>query len=125
MEPFLKYIAQDLVARFGNKLHKMVLVFPNKRASLFMNEYLAQASNQPVWAPAYISISELFRKFSSVEVPDKIRLVCELYPLYCKLRHLTEQEMSLDRFYSWGNSYFLILTMWIKTWLTQNNSFRI
>ena len=102
MEPFLKYIAQDLVARFGNKLHKMVLVFPNKRASLFMNEYLAQASNQPVWAPTYISISELFRKFSSVEVPDKIRLVCELYPLYCKLRNLTEQEMSLDRFYSWG-----------------------
>ena len=102
METFLNYIAQDLVARFGNKLQKMVIIFPNKRASLFMNEYLAQASDQPVWAPTYITISELFRKFSNIEVPDKIRLVCELYPIYCKLRHLTEQDMPLDRFYSWG-----------------------
>ena len=102
MDTFLKYIAEDLIQRFGNHLQQLVLVFPNKRASLFMNEYLAKASDQPVWAPTYISISELFRKFSNRVVPDKIQLVCELYPIYRHLRELTEENMPLDRFYSWG-----------------------
>lgn len=102
METFLNHIAKDLIRKFQNRLQDIVLVFPNKRASLFMNEFLAQASDKPVWAPSYISISELFRQFSTFEVPDKIRLVCELYPIYRELRHQTEEEMPLDRFYSWG-----------------------
>lgn len=102
MNTFLNYIAKDLIGRFENQLQDIVLVFPNKRASLFMNEFLAQASDKPVWAPSYISISELFRQFSPIQVPDKIRLVCELYPIYRELRRQTEAEMPLDRFYSWG-----------------------
>lgn len=102
MNTFLQHIAQDLVSRFQNQLQQVVMVFPNKRASLFMNEFLAQACERPVWAPKYVSISELFHEFSDIAVPDKIQLVCELYPIYLKLRHQTEQELPLDSFYSWG-----------------------
>ncbi len=65
MEPFLKLVAEDLYDKLGGDLSRTAVVFPNKRAGLFFNEYLASKSDKPVWAPAYITISELFRSFSN------------------------------------------------------------
>ena len=99
METFLKQVASDLHQRKGNDLAHTAIVFPNKRAGLFFNEYLAQQSDKPIWAPAYISISELFRSLSTWETGDPVKLVCELYKVFCEQTHSKE---SLDEFYFWG-----------------------
>ena len=44
MQSFLQLVAHDLYTKIGNDLSRTVLVFPNKRANLFFNEYLAEAS---------------------------------------------------------------------------------
>ena len=62
METFIRLVAQDLLRRFGTNLRDVTVVFPNKRASLFMNQQLAAIAGQPVWAPRYRTISELFKK---------------------------------------------------------------
>ena len=62
MQSFLQLVAHDLYTKIGNDLSRTVLVFPNKRANLFFNEYLAGESDQPIWSPAAMSISDLFRK---------------------------------------------------------------
>lgn len=54
MIPFLQLVANDLYQKFGNELHQITLIFPNKRAGLFFNEYLAACSDQPIWAPHQI-----------------------------------------------------------------------
>lgn len=41
MQSFLQLVAHDLYAKIGNDLSRTVLIFPNKRANLFFNEYLA------------------------------------------------------------------------------------
>ena len=64
MQSFLQLVAHDLYAKIGNDLSRTVLVFPNKRANLFFTEYLAGESDQPIWSPAAMSISDLFRKLS-------------------------------------------------------------
>lgn len=64
MQSFLQLVAHDLYTKIGNDLSRTVLVFPNKRANLFFNEYLAGESDQPIWSPAAMSISDLFRKLS-------------------------------------------------------------
>ena len=79
METFLKIVAADLYSRKSGNLGRTAVVFPNKRASLFFNEYLSQQSDAPLWSPAYISISELFRNLSPLETGDSIKLICELY----------------------------------------------
>ena len=33
---FLEYVAEDLLKKFGTDLSRVTLVFPNKRASLFI-----------------------------------------------------------------------------------------
>lgn len=99
METFLKLVASDLYNRANGNLARTAVVFPNKRAALFFNEYLAKEAGKPIWSPAYITISELFRSMSTLEVADPIKLVCELYKVY---RQTTNSEESLDNFYFWG-----------------------
>lgn len=76
-----------------------MLVFPNKRANLFFNEYLAEESDQPIWSPAAMSISDLLQKLSVQKTGDPIRLVCELYKVF---KEETESRETLDDFYFWG-----------------------
>lgn len=99
METFLKLVASDLYNRANGNLARTAVVFPNKRAALFFNEYLAKEAGKPIWSPAYITISELFRSMSTLEVADPIKLVCELYKVY---RQTTNSEETLDNFYFWG-----------------------
>lgn len=76
-----------------------MLVFPNKRANLFFNEYLAEESDQPIWSPAAMSISDLLQKLSVQKAGDPIRLVCELYKVF---KEEIESRETLDDFYFWG-----------------------
>lgn len=99
MESFLKLVAADLYKHTEGNLAHTAVVFPNKRAGLFFNEYLAQESDSPIWSPAYVSISELFRSLSPWEVGDPVKLVCELYKIF---RWETQSTETLDDFYFWG-----------------------
>ena len=99
MISFLEHIASDLLARFGSNLSRVAVVFPNKRASLFLNEHLARLAGRPIWSPAYITISDLFRSHSTLKVADPILLVCELYKCFTACTGIDE---TLDHFYGWG-----------------------
>lgn len=99
MKPFLSYVAEDIIAKYGTDLSRIAIVFPNKRASLFMNEYIARIADKPIWSPAYITISDLFRQHSNLTVGDPIKLICDLYKAYTEA---TGSAETLDHFYAWG-----------------------
>lgn len=99
MKSFLEYVAADLMAKYGADLSHVAVVFPNKRASLFLNEHLARLAGKPLWSPAYITISELFRSHATLKVADPIQLVCELYKCFTQCTGIDE---TLDHFYGWG-----------------------
>ena len=104
MKSFLEYVAEDMLSKYGTNLSRVAVVFPNKRASLFLNEHLARAASKPIWSPACITISELFRQQSEMQVADPIKLVCDLHKSFCLC---TESQETLDKFYGWGQ---LLLT---------------
>ena len=101
---FLEYVAEDMLAKWGTDMSRIVVVFPNKRAALFMNEYMARMAGKPMWSPAYTTISELFGKHSEYVVGDSIKLVCDLHKSFVKCTGIDE---TLDHFYGWGQ---LLLT---------------
>ena len=96
---FLESVASELLTRFGTDLSRVAIVFPNKRASLFLNDHLAHLAGRPLWSPAYFTISDLFRSQSSLQVADPILLVCELHRCFTKCTGINE---TLDHFYGWG-----------------------
>ena len=52
MTTFLEHIAQDILQKYGNDLSRIAVVFPNKRASLFLNDALARLAGRPIWSPS-------------------------------------------------------------------------
>lgn len=99
MTTFLEHVAKSLLSKFGNNLSGLTVVFPGKRASLFLNNALAELSDKPVWAPTYRTISELFADASQYVLCDKIESVCRLHQAYAQA---VAGAQSLDQFYSWG-----------------------
>ena len=99
MKSFLEYVAEDIIRKYGTDLSRTAVVFPNKRASLFLNHHLARIAQKPLWSPAYITISDLFRQQSELQVADPIKLVCDLHQSFCLE---TDSDESLDKFYGWG-----------------------
>ena len=99
MKSFLEYVAADLLQKYGTNLSRIAVVFPNKRAALFLNEHLARLAGKPLWSPAYITISDLFRSHSQRQVADPIQLVCDLHQCFTQCTGIDE---SLDHFYGWG-----------------------
>ena len=111
---FLSFLATTLLQTYGTDLSQVTVVFPNKRAALFLNEELIRLSDRPLWSPAYTTISDLFRTMAlrptvgepaepqgphPLEVADPIKLICDLHKSFVKC---TGIEESLDHFYGWG-----------------------
>ncbi|MCF0243575.1 MAG: PD-(D/E)XK nuclease family protein [Bacteroidaceae bacterium] len=95
----LQTLAKDIISQYGNNLARIAIIFPNKRASLWMNDYLIEAGGEAVFAPRYFSITEFFQKHSQLTLADHIQLVSMLHKAYCKI---TAEQQTLDQFYAWG-----------------------
>ncbi len=100
MNTFLEHVAADLLKKYGNDMAHIAVVFPNKRAALFLNQALARLADGPVWSPAYITISDFFRQHSELTIADPIKSICDLYKSYIEVTGNTNE--TLDHFYGWG-----------------------
>lgn len=63
-------------------------------------KYLASTTDKPVWAPSIMTINELFRSYSSLQIAGNEILLFELYRVYGKL---LKPHESFDDFYYWGD----------------------
>ena len=99
MTPFLQAVARDLYERFGDDQSRVAVIFPGKRAGLWMDRYLYECAGHPIWSPSYLSVDELFASQSSLSKESSIRTICLLHEIFCSLTKSTEP---LDDFYFWG-----------------------
>ena len=99
MKTFLEHVASDIVKRFGNNLSRIAVVFPNKRASLFLDEALVGVTDRVLISPKYFTITDLFLSATNRNIGDRIKLVCMLYQAF---RRVTNTDETLEHFYPWG-----------------------
>ena len=99
MKTFLQAVAQDIYHRFGDDLSRTAVIFPGKRAGLWMDRYLYEYAGHPLWSPSYVTIDDLFGSLSTLNKESQIRIVCLLHEIFCRLTHSSE---TLDDFYHWG-----------------------
>jgi len=103
MNTFLQRVAEHLTAKMGGQFDRLTVVFPNKRAGLFLTQAFDQLAPKTKWLPRFLTISELFQELSPLTLADPIEMVCRLHALY--VQQCEEQGQaaeSLDDFYSWG-----------------------
>lgn len=96
---FLEQVAAQLYSSHGESLGNHTLVFPGRRAGIFMMKHLSAAAGKPLWAPRILTINELFAACSDLTVAPAEQLVFELYRIY---RQLSGSSETFDNFYFWG-----------------------
>jgi CRISPR/Cas system-associated exonuclease Cas4 (RecB family) len=99
--PFLKEIATVLLQPGAYNLSETCVVFPNKRARLYLSKYMGEITDKPVWAPQYFTISELMEKASGYLYADRLTLLFELYKVYGETAGTRE---SFDSFYPYSET---------------------
>ncbi len=99
MTPFLHRIAAVFYEQFGNELYKYTFVFPNKRAGVFFQKYLAEIAGKPIFSPTILTIQELFAMLSPYQLADSIEMLVMLYEHY---KRISTAEESFDDFLYWG-----------------------
>jgi hypothetical protein len=102
MTPFLKIVANNLFSSFGNReegLSDITVVFPNRRAKLFFDQYLSECSDRPIWYPTCMTIDELFESQTNLCIADPLLLIGRLYDIYIDT---TKTNESIDSFWTWG-----------------------
>lgn len=100
MEPsFLEKIAKELIAKYSTNLSDLVVVLPNKRASLFLKQHISKLLNQPIWLPRIIGTEELIEELSDTEIIDNTTQLFELYEVY---RNSQKDSENFDEFAKWG-----------------------
>lgn len=99
MGPFLYQVADVFYTHYGNGLYRYTFVFPNRRAGVFFQKYLAEIAGKPLFSPRVITIQELFASFSSYRSADRIEMLVILYNRY---REISGSDESFDDFLYWG-----------------------
>ena len=99
--PFLKEIASILLQPGAYNLPETCVVFPNKRARLYLGKYIGELTDKPVWAPRYLTISELMEKTSGYLYADRLTLMFELFKVY---EQVTGTDESFDTFYPYSET---------------------
>jgi hypothetical protein len=98
--PFLKEIASFLLKPGEYNLSETTVVFPNKRARLYLSKYMGEITDKPVWAPAYTTINELMESLSGYIYADKLTILFELFEIY---RLATKSDENFENFYTYAD----------------------
>ncbi|MEZ4971729.1 MAG: PD-(D/E)XK nuclease family protein [Cyclobacteriaceae bacterium] len=98
MPSFLQGLAQRIAVE--KDPGALTIVFPNRRAALFFQKYLAESLEKPSWSPRLLSIEALFSSLSELREPDRLSLIYRLYKVY---QEVMKNEEPFDRFYFWGD----------------------
>jgi ATP-dependent helicase/nuclease subunit B len=103
---FLEHIAKALFEKHGNYLHRLALVFPNRRQSVFFRDYFKQIATVPAFLPQLLTIEELVQLSSLHYVADPLVQSMELYKAYSTvcLAEADKQVPSFEQFYSIGET---------------------
>lgn len=99
MNPFLKQVANYLYTKHRSELSEFCLVFPSRRAGVFLNAYLNELIDQPLIGPETTTINQLIADFSEMEQADPVSLILKLQEIYNEVTGFNE---AIDEFFFWG-----------------------
>lgn len=99
MIPFLRNVAQAYFKSYGNAVSDFTFVFPNRRAGIFFQKYLAEIANRPIFSPEILTVSDLFAQLSNYKTVDRIEMLFILYENY---QRISKSPEKFDDFLFWG-----------------------
>lgn len=84
MEPFLKRVAEHIRSLEKDHNTRLCVVLPNRRAGLYLKQYLSEGRTKAFWAPEILSVEDFFFSLSGLDKADKLQLLIRFYDIYKK-----------------------------------------
>lgn len=100
MNSFIHHIARYLLEEHENSLSELVVVFPNRRAGLYLRKSLSELIEKPVIMPQVLSIEDFVFKVTNFKPIDPVYLQFELFKVYQSQNKAKSQPFS--EFLHWG-----------------------
>lgn len=100
MVSFLQLLAKDIINKYATEFKNLTIIFPNKRAGLFLAEELSRLIDRPVWMPEILTLTEYIEKFTGLKNAENLSLIIKLYKSYTRVSGSQEK---FEDFYFWGN----------------------
>lgn len=100
MPSFLHLLARDLIQKYNGDFENLTVIFPNKRAGLFLADELSRLLDKPVWMPEIITLAEYIGRRTGLRKAEDIALIIKLYKSYTQASGSKER---FEDFYFWGN----------------------
>jgi ATP-dependent helicase/nuclease subunit B len=97
---FLQEVSDHIFHNYKDTVEKLCIVLPNKRAALFLKQYLAKSFANSIWLPQIISAEELVADLSGLKTLEEVDLICHLYDSY-RVSYGKDAE-PFDSFVKWG-----------------------
>ncbi len=102
---YLEEVITDVLEQFSGEEEHLVFVTTNKRLIVFLRNYFAQQVRGTVFAPTFVSISELFERISGFEEMEPLPLLFEFYDSYRTVKEQSgEEPNTFEEFLSWGST---------------------
>lgn len=100
MSSFLHLLARDLIQKYNGRFSDLTIIFPNKRAGLFLADELSRLIDRPVWMPEISTLSEFIGQRTELQTIEDLPLIIKLYKSYVRV---SGSEEPFSDFYYWGN----------------------
>jgi hypothetical protein len=101
MVTFLEKIADHLIESFKDKISDTCLVFPNRRAGLYLKKHLSQKLKKDIWSPSVFSIEDFVCHITGLRIADQTTLLFDFYNIYKKIEGTKAQNF--DEFMNWAS----------------------
>lgn len=100
---FLQEVACDIVKNWTD-FKNICIICPNKRTIDYLKHNLAQKLQKPIWAPKFITLSELFAEYSDLKKTDQLILSIELFKVFSAEMKNTKyfKNINFEKFYGIG-----------------------
>lgn len=97
---FINHIAELLTARHRHHLDRVAVVFPNRRAAVFLRQAIASQIKDFVWSPQIYSTQDFINQLFPSVVIEAQELVFELFEAYRKC--MAEKADDFESFLQWA-----------------------
>lgn len=94
-ESFLSKLEKHIQSRYDLTKQELAVVFPNKRAALYLRNILKDSIQQTVWIPQMLSIEEAVAQWSGIALADNIDLLFELIDIDAELHKEQTSDLSV------------------------------
>lgn len=99
--PFLQQVAARILADHPDDLHRVLIILPSKRGSLFLQQAFVAQLKRPTLAPAVQTVLGFLTENSGYALLSPLQLLIKLYTAY---QGQTNSQDGFDSFLKWGQT---------------------